>query len=376
MSQELELSFLDIFQGLDDPRSTRNRLYTMSEILLTTLSASICGAEWWQDVEDFGKSKLEYLQKFLLYKNGIPSDDTFRRFFRSLDPEKFQELFRIWVQSISVGDVEGSVIAIDGKSSRHSFDDDKQMLHMISAYATEARIVLAQEKVCEKSNEITAIPKLLEWLDVKGNTVTIDAMGCQFSIANQIIQKEGQYILALKGNQGALHNDIRTYLEDKDVLKNLKAHIDYDKGHGRIETRKCFVSNDVNWLLERHPNWNSIKSIIRVDSIREEKDRTTTETRYYISSEIKPAEKMLAGIRSHWSIENNLHWVLDMSFGEDYSRIRKENAPQIMAIIRHIALNLLQITKNQMKRRSIKRLRKVAGWDDTVLSTILLQKFS
>jgi predicted transposase YbfD/YdcC len=376
MSQELELSFLDIFQGLDDPRSTRNRLYTMSEILLTTLSASICGAEGWQDVEDFGKSKLEYLQKFLLYKNGIPSDDTFRRFFRSLDPEKFQELFRIWVQSISVGDVEGSVIAIDGKSSRHSFDDDKQMLHMISAYATEARIVLAQEKVCEKSNEITAIPKLLEWLDVKGNTVTIDAMGCQFSIANQIIQKEGQYILALKGNQGALHNDIRTYLEDKDVLKNLKAHIDYDKGHGRIETRKCFVSNDVNWLLERHPNWNSIKSIIRVDSIREEKDRTTTETRYYISSEIKPAEKMLAGIRSHWSIENNLHWVLDMSFGEDYSRIRKENAPQIMAIIRHIALNLLQITKNQMKRRSIKRLRKVAGWDDTVLSTILLQKFS
>jgi predicted transposase YbfD/YdcC len=348
----------------------------MSEILLTTLSASICGAEGWQDVEDFGKSKLEYLQKFLLYKNGIPSDDTFRRFFRSLDPEKFQELFRIWVQSISVGDVEGSVIAIDGKSSRHSFDDDKQMLHMISAYATEARIVLAQEKVCEKSNEITAIPKLLEWLDVKGNTVTIDAMGCQFSIANQIIQKEGQYILALKGNQGALHNDIRTYLEDKDVLKNLKAHIDYDKGHGRIETRKCFVSNDVNWLLERHPNWNSIKSIIRVDSIREEKDRTTTETRYYISSEIKPAEKMLAGIRSHWSIENNLHWVLDMSFGEDYSRIRKENAPQIMAIIRHIALNLLQITKNQMKRRSIKRLRKVAGWDDTVLSTILLQKFS
>ena len=375
MSQELELNFLDIFQGIDDPRSERNRLYTMSEILLVTLSASICGAEGWQDVEDFGKSKLDYLKSFLPYHNGIPSDDTLRRFFRSLDPEKFQELFREWVRSINTR-VRESVIAIDGKSSRHSFDGDKQMLHMISAYATEARIVLAQEKVSEKSNEITAIPRLLEWLDLKGNTITIDAMGCQFEIANHILNKDGQYIFALKGNQGSLCDDVKTYLEDKGVLKSLKAHKDYDKGHGRIETRECYVSHDISWLVQRHPYWQSIKSIIRIDSTREEKKKTTQETRYYISSSTVEAEKMLSHIRSHWAIENNLHWTLDMSFGEDNSRIRKENAPQIMAIIRHIALNLLQTTKNQMKRQSIKRLRKVAGWDDNVLSLILSQKFS
>lgn len=374
MSKELELGFLDIFQNIDDPRSARNRLYTMAEILLTALCAAICGAEGWQNVEDFGKAKLEYLRKFLPYHNGIPSDDTFRRFFRSLDPQKFQELFRTWIKTIQPK-IEESVIAIDGKSARHSFDDDKQMLHMISAYATEARLVLAQEKVSEKSNEITAIPNLLEWLDLKGNTVTIDAMGCQFEIANQIIKKEGQYIFSLKGNQGTLHDDVKTYLS-KDMIGNLKPYIDYDKGHGRIETRTCLVSQDVFWLTERHPHWHSIKSIIRVDSIREDKKKSTTETRYYISSLMAPAEKILASIRSHWAIENSLHWVLDMSFGEDSSRIRKDNAPQIMAIIRHIALNLLQLTKNQMKRQSIKRLRKVAGWDDNTLSSILAQKFS
>lgn len=376
MCQELELSFLDIFQTIDDPRSTKNRLYTMSEILLTTLCASICGAEGWQDVEDFGKAKYEYLKTILPYKNGIPSDDTFRRFFRNLDPDKFQELFRTWVKAISSRAPEDSVITIDGKSLRHSFDEDKKMLHMISAYATEARMVLAQEKVFEKTNEITAIPKLLDWLDIKGHIITIDAMGCQVNIANQILQKEGDYIFALKGNQGTLNDDIRTYLEDNDVLKNIKSHTDYDKGHGRIETRKCFVSADVDWLQKLHPHWNSIKSIIRIDSTREINQKSTTQTRYYISSLSASANKCLAAIRSHWAIENNLHWVLDMSFGEDSSRIRKENAPQIMAIIRHVALNLLQMTKNKMKRQSIKRLRKQAGWDDNILYSILTQKIS
>lgn len=345
----------------------------MSEILLATLCAAICGAEGWQDVEDFGNAKIDYLRQFLPYKNGIPSDDTFRRFFRALAPEKFQELFREWIKSLQS---KINHIAIDGKTARHSFEGDGQMLHMISAYATETRVVLAQEKVSEKSNEITAIPKLLAWLDLKGSTVTIDAMGCQHAIADQIIRQEGHYIFSLKGNQGTLYEDVQTYLEDEEILKHLKPHKDCDKGHGRIETRTCWVSTDVAWVVQNHPYWRSIQAIIRIDSQREMKGKTTSETRYYITSVAAPADQILASIRSHWAIENSLHWVLDMSFGEDQSRIRKQNAPQVMAVLRHIALNLLQLTKAQMKRQSVKRLRKIAGWDNATLSLILSQKFS
>ena len=189
---ETEIGFLDVFEGLDDPRSPRNRLYPMCEILLTALCSAICGAEGWQDVEDFGNAKIEFLRQFLDFKNGIPSDDTFRRFFRALDPEQFQAIFLQWVKQIQPI-IEEGVIAIDGKSSRHTFDNDKKMLHMISAYATEARLVLAQEKVSEKNNEITAIPTLLDWLDLKENIVTIDAMGCQYEIADKILNKGGNY---------------------------------------------------------------------------------------------------------------------------------------------------------------------------------------
>lgn len=373
---KLDEGFLDFFISLDDPRSTRNRLYTMSEILLCTLSAAICGAEGWQDVEDFGKAKIDYLRQFLPYKNGIPSDDTFRRFYRALDPEHFQELFRSWIKSLHIKNSHESVIAIDGKASRHSFDDNGNMLHMVSAYATEARLVLAQEKVSEKSNEITAIPKLIEWLDIKDNIITIDAMGCQFEIGELILKKEGHYIFSLKGNQGNFFDDIQIFLTDPKQIKKLEKYEDYDKGHGRLETRTCWVCDDVSWLQEAHPRWKSIKSIIRIDSVRDIKGKISTETRFYISSMIATPQKLLSAIRSHWAIENNLHWVLDMSFDEDHSRIRKQNAPQVMAVIRHIALNLLQLTKNQMKRQSIKRLRKNAGWDDAILTTILSQNFS
>lgn len=377
MVKQVEESFLDFFKGLEDPRSRRNRLYTMSEILLTTLSAAICGAEGWQDVEDFGELKLDYLRQILPYKNGIPSDDTFRRFFRSIDPNAFQALFRDWVKSLQQT-LGNNVIAIDGKTSRRSIDENGEMLHMISAFATEARLVLAQEKVSDKSNEITAIPKLLEYLDLKGSTVTIDAMGCQYKIADQILDKEGDYIFSLKGNQGDLCDDVKAYFNDceNEFADNLSSCQDYDKGHGRIETRKCLVANDVEWLRERHQNWKSINSIIRIDSMRTIRGKSSTETRYYISSLDEIAQKTLACVRSHWAIENSLHWVLDMSFGEDQSRIRKHNAPQVMAIIRHIALNLLQGAKNQMKRQSIRRLRKMAGWDNQTLTNILSQKFS
>lgn len=377
MVDRLLEDFLDHFDSLEDPRSTKNRLYTISEILLTTFCAAICGADGWQDVEDYGNLRIQDLQNYLPFKNGIPSDDTFRRFFRALNPKHFQELFTSWFQKLRAS-MSTDVIAIDGKTSRLSFDGEGSMLHMISAYATEARLVLGQEKVDDKSNEITAIPNLLKTLDIRGNTITIDAMGCQYKVANQIINQQGDYIFSLKGNQGKLHEDIKYYFDtDRNEKNKFLDYIqDVDKGHGRIEIRKCWVLNDVDWLRLRHKEWGTIKSIICISSSREIKNKKSEETRYYISSLSEGAAKVLSKIRSHWAIENSLHWILDMTFGEDSSRIRKENAPQNMAVIRHIALNLLQRAKASMKRQSIRRLRKMAGWSWEMLTTILTQNFS
>lgn len=367
----LDTNFLDHFESIEDPRSQRNQLYTLSEILLVTLLAVICGAEGWCDVENYGKAKIDYLRRYLDYINGVPSDDTIRRLFRSINPENFKVIFHEWVKSIA-NVVNAKVIAIDGKSNRRSYDDDKNILHVVSAFATEARVVLGQEKVSDKSNEITAIPKLLELLDIKGHIITIDAMGCQYSIANKIIEKEGDYIFSLKGNQGSLSEDVTLYFNAPTNKKSLSTHADSDKGHGRLETRECTVCNDVKWLRDRHPNWKTIQSIIQINSTREFKDKTktTNETRYYVSSLKNPTpQSALTAIRQHWGIENTLHWTLDMSFNEDYSRIRKENAPQVMAIIRHIALNLLQ--RYKPKRQSIKGLRKICSWDDSTLTQVV-----
>ena len=367
-----ETGFLDAFAAIEDPRSTRNQLYTVSEILLLTLCAVLCGADGWQDIEDYGKAKLDFLRQYFDYVNGIPSDDTVRRFYRSIDPSTFEKLFREWVQGLAkVTDTQ--VIAIDGKCSRRRHDEEGNMLHMVSAFATEARIVLGQEKVADKSNEITAIPKLLNWLDIKGHIITIDAMGCQHAIADLIVKKEGDYIFSLKGNQGNLSDDVRLYFE---AQKNIKTqhYVDYDKGHGRLETRECFVVTDIQWLNDAHPKWTTIKSIIMVRSTREIKDKITTEDRYYISSLTLPPDRVLKAIRDHWAIENTLHWVLDMSFNEDYSRIRKENAPHVMAIFRHVASNLLQAAKKE--RQSIKGLRKLGGWDDATLERVISKKSS
>ena len=369
----LETNFLDSFENIKDPRATRNQWFPISEILLVTFLAVLCGAEGWQDVENYGKAKLVYLREYLAYENGIPSDDTYRRFFRSIDPENFKQLFVQWAHSIA-NIAHAKVIAIDGKSHRRSYDGDGNMLHIVSAFATEARVVLGQEKVDEKSNEITAIPKLLEMLDVKGHIITIDAMGCQYAIADQIVAKGGDYIFSLKGNQGNLSRDVELFFNTPPSQTKFLSLTQHDKGHGRIETRECIVSHDVEWLRKQHPHWQTIHSIIKINSTREfsnqEKNKTTHETRYFIASLKTPTpEVALKAIRDHWGIENSLHWVLDMSFNEDYSRIRKENAPQIMAIIRHVALNLLQQAKPN--RQSIKGLRKICAWDDSVLTQVV-----
>ena len=368
-SATIETNFLDKFKSIDDPRSERNKLYSVSEILLVTFLAVICGADGWQDVENYGKSKIDYLRYYLEYQNGIPSDDTIRRFFRAVDPEHFKQIFADWVNSLA-NIVDAKVIAIDGKSSRRSYDKNGEMLHIVSAFATEARLVLGQEKIVKKSNEITAIPKLLDLFDVKGHIITIDAMGCQYKIANKILKKNGDYIFSLKGNQGTLLDDVVLFFTDTSHKKEFLSCIDYDKGHGRIETRECHICNDVQWLREMHPNWASINCIIRINSTRELKNKTTKESRYYISSlESSKPEDVLKAVRQHWGVENSLHWILDMSFNEDYSRIRKDNAPHVMAIIRHLALNLLQ--RSKPKRQSIKGYRKVCSWDDSTLTNLV-----
>lgn len=367
----LETNFLDQFEVIEDPRTNKNLLYTVSEILLVTFLAVICGAEGWQDVESYGKSKLEYLRKYLGYKNGIPSDDTIRRFFRSINVNHFKKIFSQWIYSIA-NIVDAKVIAIDGKCSRRSHDGGEDMLHIVSAFATDARVVLGQEKVSNKSNEIKAIPQLLNLLDVEGHIITIDAMGCQYAIADQILEKEGDYIFSLKGNQGNLHSDIKNYFNSSEKKALSVVIAEDEKNHGRRETRECSLSTDLEWLRAKYPHWKTIKSIVKINSIREfnETKKNSQEDRYYISSLENPTpELVLKSIRDHWGIENTLHWTLDMSFNEDYSRIRKQNAPHVMAIIRHVALNLLQLGKQ--KRQSIKGNRKICSWDNNFLSLLI-----
>ena len=370
-----KMDFLDIFGQLDDPRIDRRKLHPMPEILLLTLCAVICGAESWDDIEMFGKSKLVFLRQYLPYEHGIPSDDTVRRFFRAIDTTQFQRLFVEWVRVWLSPEVAGNVVAIDGKTLRGSHDGGQSPIHLVSAFASEVGIILGQVKTSEKSNEITAIPELLEWLDVRGAIVTIDAMGCQKAIAEKIIDKGGDYLLALKGNQSSLHDDVRLHFEQPaptSLIRMTRAET-VDKGHGRIEVRQCRLSTDIDWLRARHPEWKNMSSIVAIDSERLIGDTTAQETRYFISSSQAPAPQILAAVRLHWGIENQLHWVLDMSFGEDQSRIRKDNAPTNVAIIRHAALNMIRQAKK--KRMTIKRMRKAAGWDDSVLTDILAQVF-
>ena len=356
--------FLDHFSGLEDSREAGKVLHPVPEILLVTLCGVLAGAEGFEDMEDYGESKLDLLRELLPFAHGIPSDDTLRRFFRAVDPRAFAEVFVAFVRDV-FPEAAQRLIAIDGKTLRHSHDGTAKALHLVSAFATEARLVLAQVATAEKSNEITAIPELLRLLDA---TVSIDAMGCQREIAAQIVESDGHYLLGLKGNQGLLHEDVRLFFEVPPEGTNFATHEDVDKGHGRIEIRRCEVTEDSGWLQQRH-HWPHLKSIARLTATRLIGDQTSTETRFYLTDDSPDPARILADTRSHWVIENTLHWTLDMSFGEDASRIRKENAPLAIATIRHVALNLLQAAKQP--RESIRRLRKKAGWDNPTLKRIL-----
>ncbi len=365
------IAFLDFFTDLEDPRIERHRLYPLDEILLTTLCATICDAQSWEDIQDFGEAKLPFFKKYLPYTNGIPSHDTFARVFSLIDPKQFKSCFTSWVKTLQLQISE--VVSIDGKTLRGSFDknEDQKAIHMVSAFASNARLVLGQEKVREKSNEITAIPQLLDTLFLKGAIVTIDAMGCQKSIALKIREKEADYILALKGNHGDLHEDIKAYFSGVSREK-LDTNKECDKGHGRIEIRQCAVSYDIGWLSQKK-EWKDLQCIIEIKSTRIEREKESSEKRYYLSSLKGSSKEIAKAIRSHWAIENSLHWVLDVTFNEDKSRIRKKNAPENMAIVRHTVLNLLR--QNGDEKTSIKRRKRRALYANAYLANILNQKF-
>jgi predicted transposase YbfD/YdcC len=358
-------NFSACFASVDDPRRANAR-HDLHEILLIALCAMLCGGEDCTDMALFGQAKEDFLRRFLSLRHGIPSHDTFSRLFRDLDPTSFHAAFGKFMAQFSSG--LGEVIAIDGKTMRRSFDraSAKSPLHLVSAWASEQRLVLGQIAVDGKSNEITAIPKLLEMLTLKGRIVTLDAMHCQRATAEDITNKGGDYALALKGNQGTLFEDVRLFLDDPET-KLTDTHETTDGDHGRIEVRHHGVVTDIDWLQARH-RWPGLGAIGKVVRTRESRGKISSQTAYYLLSDQWNAEDFARIIRTHWSIENSLHWVLDVTMKEDNARNRLDNGPENIGLLRKWALN---ITKNEGSKGSMKGKLKRAGWDNTFLATLL-----
>ena len=365
------IEWLEHFGDLTDPRQSGKVAYPLEEMLLQCLLAVLAGADSWVEIAEFGRSKLDFLRRFRAFENGTPSHDQFGNLFAALDAEGFQSCFIAWVASLTKLGPE--IVAIDGKTLRRSYQEGgaKAPIHMISAFSSRQRLVLGQRKVADKSNEITAIPELLDLLTVKGAIVTIDAMGCQKEIAKKIIEKEADYILALKGNQGTLSADVELFFAEQKAcnFKDVKVsrHGTLEKSHGRIETRSFTSIDDIEWLKERH-HWVGLKSIVMVESVREIiGGKTENETRFYISSLAADAPRQGDAIRDHWAVESH-HWVMDMVFRDDECRIRRDNAPANFATIKHIASNLMRAKAD---KHSMRVKRRLAAWGDDYLAGLI-----
>lgn len=364
------------FSKVNDPRIDRRKEHKLIDMIVISICAVICGAEGWTDIENFGNSKQPWLKTFLELPNGIPSHDTFGRVFSMLDAQQFQLAFYEWVLAVNEI-VHGQIINIDGKRLAGSEDNflGKRAIYMVSAWAEENEIVLGQRKVGEKSNEITAIPELLKLLAISGCIVTIDAIGTQTQIAKTIVEAQADYVLSVKENQGHLFEDISVLFAVDQAhdfkYANLERHQETNKGHGRIETRECWSTSDPAYLnlIRDRENWVGLRSIAMVVSTRRVGDKQTKKIRYYISSLPGDPKRLLHIVRRHWAIENELHWVLDVAMNEDHSRVRKDQAPENLAVLRHIALNLLKQEKTAKGGIHAKQLQ--AAWKEDYLLKVL-----
>jgi predicted transposase YbfD/YdcC len=372
--QAAKRSLIEHFSGLEDPRQAWKVEYPLAEIMLLVLCATLAGADGFVDIRLWGKTKLDFLRRLLPFRKGIPSHDTLNDVMNALDPALFSECFAAWVEALR--EDEPDIVALDGKTSRRARRGEAHPLHVVSAWASRQRLVLGQQAVAAKSNEIVAIPLLLERLQLTGALVTVDAMGCQTKIAEAILAKGADYLLALKNNRPTLAEEVRLFFE-RESPNRFDRHDSTDGDHGRIEIRRHFVSHDVDWLstdrrFPGEPRFPGLKAIAMVEAEVEDKrtGEITIARRYFLSSLPLDARLFAKAARAHWGIESRLHWVLDVVFHDDLMRLRTEHGPKNMATIKHMALNLVKAAPGPT---SIRLRRKTAGWDDNYLHALITQ---
>lgn len=370
------------FAQVPDPRINRRRDHDLIDILVIGVCTLLCGGETFNDMEDFGKAKLDWFRTFLNLRNGIPSHDTFNRVFAALDPKEFLDCFLRWTQSLREA-VPQEIVALDGKALRRALNKDQSVKYVVSAWAESNGLVLGQLKVADKSNEITAVPELLRVLELSGCIVTTDAMGCQKKIAKEIIEADADYVLALKGNQETVHEEVKSFLDAtlleqqtprppgaqrSKMAATLASLETVEKDHGRFEIRRYYQSDQLDWFADR-PKWEGLKSVGMVESHREVDGKTTVERRYYLASLPLGVKTFARAVRSHWGVENKVHWIMDVCFREDQSRARAGYAAENLATLRRLALNLLK--REKTKKRGIRGKQLNAGWDHAYLLRLL-----